>query len=73
MINEEVLKVAEDLKKNLNTMLELNRKAIMEIPNEYEAKKNEIMNDLSDIPKHVEKADFGSINALLKKYANNNP
>jgi hypothetical protein len=72
-INEDILKVAEDLKKNLNTMLELNKQAITAIPDEYATKKNEILNDLSDVPKHVERADFGSINALLNKYANNNP
>lgn len=69
---DETLKLAEDLKKNLNRMLEINNQLIASIPDEYATKRDEILNDLSDIPKHVERADFGSINVLLQKYANNN-
>lgn len=60
------------MKKNMDAMLEMHNQAIASIPAEYGTMKEEIMNDLSAVPKHVERKDFASINALLSKYANNN-
>ena len=65
--------IIADLKRNMDAMLDLQRKAMEMIPNEHASQKEQIINDLSAIPKHVESADFSSINQLLSKYASNNP
>ena len=67
----EIQQLANDMKKNMNAMLEMHNRAIASIPDSYGKIKEEIMNDLSEVPKHVERKDFTSINALLSKYANN--
>jgi len=66
-----VQQLANDMKKSMDAMLEMHNKAIASIPAEYGTLKEQIMNDLSEVPKHVERKDFTSINALLSKYANN--
>jgi hypothetical protein len=69
---ENAEQIIADLKKNMDAMLELQRKAMELIPNEHNGTKEKIIKDLSSIPKHVENADFTSINQLLSHYASNN-
>jgi predicted Zn-dependent protease with MMP-like domain len=68
----EIQRLASDMKKNMESMLELHTRAIASIPESYGDVKEQIMTDLAEVPKHVENKDFTSINALLNKYANNN-
>jgi len=71
MMNADTNRVVNDLKRSMDAMMEIHAKALASIPDSYATQKEEIMNDLSILPKHVERKDFASINALLNKYANN--
>jgi hypothetical protein len=71
MLKSDTDKVVADLKRSMDAMMELNAKAISMIPDSHATEKEKIMNDLSSVPKYVERKDFASINALLSKYANN--
>ena len=71
MLNAETDRVIGDLRRSMDAMMELHAKALASIPDTYATQKEEIMNDLSSLPKHVERKDFASINVLLSKYANN--
>ena len=71
MLNAETDRVIGDLKRSMDAMMELHAKALASIPDTYTSQKEEIMQDLSSVSKHVEAKDFASINTLLSKYANN--
>jgi hypothetical protein len=53
-------------------MMEINSKAIAELPNDVGIDKHDVQRDLSTIMKMVEKKDVDGLNKLSLKYANRN-
>jgi hypothetical protein len=68
----EQMKLIADLKKNFAQMMEINSKAIAELPNDVGIDKHDVQRDLSTIMKMVEKKDVDGLNKLSLKYANRN-
>lgn len=69
---QEVTQLANDLKNNLTALLEAQSQVMEQIPQSYATITDQAKRDVIDVPKHVENQDFASLNALYKRYANNN-
>lgn len=70
---KEVQQIAKDLKNNLSSLLEIQSQAMEQIPQSYANITDQAKRDVIEVSKHVENQDFASLNALYKRYANNNP
>ena len=69
------LETAEELKKNLDKLLKIQRQSINSLPEEERAKLQFVNSEINQIMKAAKEGDFNKLQEISKKYAsstNNN-
>lgn len=63
------LETAEELKKNLDKLLTIQRQSINSLPKEEREKLQFVNNDINQIMKAAKEGDFNKLQEISKKYA----
>lgn len=63
------LETAEELKKNLDKLLTIQRQSINSLPKEEREKLQFVNNDINQIMKVAKEGDFNKLQEISKKYA----
>ncbi len=64
--------IAQELKKNFAQLVELQVKALENLPVEYGNQKEQITKDIKEIMKSVKTGDLNKLNVIQQRYADHN-
>lgn len=64
--------IVKRLNENLSQLVEMQMKAVANLPSEYDKQKEEITNDIAEIMKCVKTGDLTKLNVIQQRYADHN-
>jgi len=66
----ENLKVIDEIKKNLNKIMEINDRVLRSLPKELHEQTKSIRDDIKNVTDAVKEGNLSKLNAIKEKYAN---